>query len=137
MLNFSIMAPNEDHIDEICNDIAYQINSGVAYRKKLEKYSGFYNELVRITKELSPFGCRIPLATTPHYILSENDVSSDNCNGWCSHILDRFGLPTYFGASCDGKYKNVDFKKTGNTLSLDVTVLPFDPIILIMESFCR
>lgn len=81
---------------------AYETKSGIAYRKKLEKYSGFYNELVRITKELSPFGCRIPLATTPHYILSENDVSSDNCNGWCSHILDRFGLPTYFGASGDG-----------------------------------
>ena len=30
MLNFSIMALNEDHIDEYCDDIAYQVKNGIA-----------------------------------------------------------------------------------------------------------
>ena len=30
MFNFSIMIADEDHIDEYCNDIAFQIRNGVA-----------------------------------------------------------------------------------------------------------
>ena len=30
MLNFSIMSLNEDHIDQICDDIAYQVTSKIA-----------------------------------------------------------------------------------------------------------
>ena len=30
MLNFSIMSLNEDHIDQICDDIVYQVTSKIA-----------------------------------------------------------------------------------------------------------
>ena len=30
MLNFSIMTPDEEHIDEVCEDIAYQVKNGIA-----------------------------------------------------------------------------------------------------------
>ena len=30
MLNFSIMTPDEEHIDAYCEDIAYQVKNGIA-----------------------------------------------------------------------------------------------------------
>ena len=54
---------------------AYEPNSGKAYRKKLENYSGFYHELSRIAQKLSWFGCRIPIPSKAHYMLAEDDVS--------------------------------------------------------------
>lgn len=81
---------------------SYEPKSGKAYRKKLETYNGFYHKLSSITPELEWLGCKIPVPYEPHYILASDDVSLDSCDGWCSHVLDRFGLPMHFSKSGDG-----------------------------------
>jgi len=35
MLNFSIMTLDEEHIDEVCEDIAYQVQNGIATMPQL------------------------------------------------------------------------------------------------------
>ena len=82
----------------------YEPNSGKAYRKKLEKYSGFYSELARINDELVWQGCKIPVPPRPAFSLSVNDTIPTHICGWCSHVLDRFGLPMHFSPSGEGVY---------------------------------
>ena len=81
---------------------AYEPKSGVAYRKKLEKYSGFYSELANINDDLTWLGCKIPIPPRPAYLLSANDNIPTAFNGWCSHVLDRLGLPMHFSPSGEG-----------------------------------
>jgi hypothetical protein len=42
---------------------SFEPKSGEAYRKKLEKHRGFYEEIARIFPSVSWLGCRIPLPT--------------------------------------------------------------------------
>ena len=70
--------------------------SGVAYRKKLAKYSGFYNELSSINDGLEWLGCNMPVSSRPFYPLLEGEHEPSRNDGWCAHVLDRFGLPVYF-----------------------------------------
>ncbi len=82
----------------------YEPKSGVAYRKKLEKYAGFYNELARINDDLTWLGCKIPIPPRPAHVLSLNDSIPTAIEGWCSNILDRFGLPMHFDPKGEGVY---------------------------------
>jgi len=91
---------------------AFEPESGRAYRKKLEKYSAFYNELSRITPTLKWIGCKIPLPSSPVYRLTPDDEFK-NSDGWYAHVLDKFGLPMHFSPSGEGvcfldgaQYKN-------------------------------
>ena len=80
----------------------YEPDSGVAYRKKLAKYAGFYEELARINDDLVWQGCKIPIPPRPAYALSANDCIPTAICGWCSHVLDRFGLPMHFDPKGEG-----------------------------------
>lgn len=80
----------------------YEPRSGVAYRRKLAKYSGFYNELSSINDGLVWLGCKIPVAPRPFYPLLEGERNLSENDGWCAHVLDRFGLPVHFSNSGEG-----------------------------------
>ena len=83
---------------------AFEPKSGTAYRKKLEKYRGFYEKLAEINDELTWLGCKIPVPPRPAHMLSNNDTIPTAIDGWCSHILDRFGLPMHFSPNGEGVY---------------------------------
>lgn len=80
----------------------FEPKSGVAYRKKLAKYSGFYNELAAINGNLTWLGCKIPVSPRPFYPLVEGETELSKNDGWCAHVLDRFGLPIHFSNSGKG-----------------------------------
>lgn len=80
---------------------AYEPNSGKAYRKKLEKYCGFYHALAEINDDLTWLGCKTPVPPKPAYILLSRDFEAEG-NGWYSHVLDRFGLPMHFSNNGEG-----------------------------------
>lgn len=80
---------------------SFEPQSGVAYRKILSKYSGFYNELAKIVPELTWRGCRIPLRDKPNFYAARNTVDEDP-NGWALCVLERLGIPMYFSAENGG-----------------------------------
>lgn len=81
---------------------AYEPDSGKAYRKILSKYSGFYRELARLTAELKPVGCRIPLSKVRDYCLTTPNIFAMLLSGWASCVLERFGVPLYFSGEKGG-----------------------------------
>lgn len=77
---------------------AYEPSSGEAYRKKLSKNAGMYNELSRIVPQVEWFGARTPLSHkpwVPHPPLSSFKQASSE-NAWASCVLERLGIPMYF-----------------------------------------
>lgn len=83
---------------------SYEPKAGEAYRKKLAKYSGYYNELSSIVPTLKWQGCKIPLAPgafTPNLPISEF-VYPHQYNGWSTCVLERLGLPMFFSAKDGG-----------------------------------
>ena len=80
---------------------AYEPASGKAYRKKLAKYSKFYEALTGYAKMLHPFGCRIPLTLKQNYgfVLAEQGM---NLSPWATCVLERFGIPLYFANEGEG-----------------------------------
>ena len=81
--------------------VSYEPASGKAYRKKLQKNLGFYEELSRITPRLTWLGCKIPIPKEPVYVLTPEDNLKVG-DGWYAHVLDRFGLPMHFSPSGEG-----------------------------------
>lgn len=77
----------------------YEPESGKAYRRILAKYAGFYRALANIVPTLSWRGCRIPVTNKPVYTFGCPDAEP---NGWCSCVLERFGLPMYFSSKPGG-----------------------------------
>ena len=80
----------------------FELRSGVAYRKKLSEYNGFYNELSTLNDGLTWLGCKIPVSPRPFYPLLVGETSLSKNDGWCSHVLDRLGLPIHFSNSSKG-----------------------------------
>ncbi len=83
---------------------AFEPNSGEAYRKKLAKYRGYYDELSRLVPELHWFGCRMPLpakGTRPTLPLSKFRYLTDE-GAWADCVLERLGLPLYFSTKTGG-----------------------------------
>ena len=82
---------------------AYEPESGIAYRKKLSQNRGFYEEIASIVPTLKWRGCRMPLAKTPQHkfgpLYYENPIEHD---GWSQYVLERMGLPIYFGTDMGG-----------------------------------
>ncbi len=74
---------------------AHEPASGKAYRKKLSKYAGFYEKLCEYTKELRPFGCRIPLTLKQDYRFVEKGAG-ETVSPWSTCVLERMGFPLYF-----------------------------------------
>lgn len=83
---------------------AYEPKSGEAYRKKLAKYAGFYNELSHLCPTLIWVGCRIPLPNhpiRPTLPLSSYRQPAEE-SAWASCVLERLGLPLYFSPQSGG-----------------------------------
>lgn len=85
---------------------SYEPSSGVTYRKKLSRYSGFYKRLSEYAADLTPFGARIPLSTAQDYGFVEARQPL-NLAPWASTFLERIGIPLYFS------------NRTGGTAFLD------------------
>ena len=77
---------------------AHEPDSGKAYRKKLKKYSAFYERLCEYKENLEPFGCKIPLSLMQNYGFVEAEQPL-NLAPWASCVLERMGIPFYYGNS--------------------------------------
>jgi hypothetical protein len=94
---------------------AFEPASGKAYRKKLAKYSGFYEALTTYASELRPFGCRIPLTRKQDYFYQIRIKKHFNLSAWSSCVLERLGIPFYFGNEGEGAVFLDDFSVRGFT----------------------
>lgn len=81
---------------------AFEPASGRAYRRKLAKYSGFYEALTAYASRLRPFGCRIPLTRKQDFFYQMRAKKHFNLSAWSSCVLERLGLPLYFGNYGEG-----------------------------------
>ena len=81
--------------------LAHEPQSGMAYRRVLGKYSGFYRALAGIVPELSWRGCRAPVCAEPHILLGQM-WAQEKDSAWVSCVLERLGLPVYFSAENGG-----------------------------------
>ena len=77
----------------------HEPESGKAYRRILGKHRGFYEALAEIVPTLKHRGCRAPVPDRAHYDL---DVDGFNGSAWVQCVLERLGLPVYFGAEVGG-----------------------------------
>lgn len=80
---------------------AFEPSSGAAYRKKLARHSGFYNELSRLVKDVKWQGCRIPIPTGLDYGFTREGWFSLS-DAWSSCVLERFGVPIYYSSEQGG-----------------------------------
>ncbi len=87
-------------------------NAGKAYRRVLSKYERFYEALGEYVKEFSPFGCRIPLTTMQNYGFIPASQGL-NLSPWATCVLERLGLPVYFGNAGEGAVFLDDFSTDG------------------------
>ncbi len=86
---------------------SFEPESGKAYRKILSKHTGFYRTLANLVPTLSWKGCLTPLTKTipvpkPLPFLKGWEFPSDGTDGWVGHVLERFGVPTYFSTETGG-----------------------------------
>ena len=79
----------------------YEPNAGKAYRKTLSKYKNFYEKVSEYAKDLAPFGCRIPLTKMQNYGFGA-PAHGIYLSPWATCVLERLGLPLYFGNTGDG-----------------------------------
>lgn len=99
---------------------ANEPNAGRAYRKILAKHRGYYEALADCYDRLTPFGCRIPLSNAPQYGLAPSEKGI-NVSPWSTCVLERLGLPLFFGSRGEGaiflddlsvdKYSNVEIRE--------------------------
>lgn len=79
--------------------LTYEPESGRAYRRVLSRYCGFYNRLAELEPTLKWRGCRIYTPATPDFTYGR---VKEEWDGWSYCVLERLGLPLYFGAECGG-----------------------------------
>ena len=91
---------------------AYEPASGKAYRKKLAKYSKFYEAMCEYARELKPFGCRVPLTHMQNFFY-EIPAGGLHLSPWATGVLERLGLPLYFGNEGAGAVFIDDFSVDG------------------------
>lgn len=96
----------------ISRTVAYEPNAGKAYRKILSKHEKFYEALVEYVKDFSPFGCRIPLTKMQNYGFVPASQGL-NLSPWATCVLERLGLPVYFGNAGEGAVFLDDFSADG------------------------
>lgn len=81
---------------------SFELSSGKAYRAKLSKYRGFYETLAQFKGKLNWVGANIPVPPRSIFPLLEGEMNAAENRGWCSHILDRFGIPMHFSTESKG-----------------------------------
>lgn len=79
--------------------IAYEEKSGIAYRKILGKYRGFYEKLAELQPSLKWRGCRIFVPSAPDFTYGR---VKEEWDGWSYYVLERLGLPMYFSSENGG-----------------------------------
>lgn len=79
---------------------ANEPNAGKAYRAILSKNSAFYEKLCQYVEKWTAIGCRVPIPHTQNYGFVP-DLLGNNLSPWTSAVLERMGIPFYFGN--DGK----------------------------------
>jgi hypothetical protein len=79
--------------------ITHEPKSGLAYRKILSKYNGFYEKLAQIQPTLKWQGCRIFTPNTPDFTYGR---VKEEWDGWSYCVLERLGLPMYFSSRMGG-----------------------------------
>lgn len=83
--------------------IAYEPESGTAYRQILQKNRCFYDKVMEIAKCVKWEGFRIPVLKKPYYrIRKGNPIRCEHFNAWGYAVLERLGLPMYFSAEDGG-----------------------------------
>ena len=90
----------------------FEQNSGKAYRKVLSKHKKFYEKLAEYTKELKPFGCRIPLTLMQNYGFVPSSQTMF-MSPWSTCVLERMGFPLYFSNNDGGAVFVDDFSVDG------------------------
>ena len=90
----------------------FEPNAGKAYRRILSKHEKFYAALCEYVKEFTPFGCRIPLTLMQNYGFVPASQGM-NLSPWATCVLERLGLPMYFGNSGEGAVFLDDFSTDG------------------------
>ncbi len=80
---------------------SYEPQSGVAYRRILGKYSGFYEKLAEIVPTLNWRGCRIPVLSEPRLEVGKAWPNEED-NAWATCVLERLGIPFYFSKDNGG-----------------------------------
>ena len=89
----------------ISNLKPYEKLSSKAYEKILKKYSGFYEKVEELVKDVTPFGCNCPVPPRPSYEIENYNCITDakyNTLGWSACVLERLGLPMYFSSNPSG-----------------------------------
>ena len=87
----------------ITNLLVFDPDCGKAYRRILSKYRGFYEALVDMVPTLRWRGCRIPVSSASKLTTGHDwGYQIDKNCGWSNCVLDRLGLPMYFGADNGG-----------------------------------
>ncbi|MBQ4087355.1 MAG: hypothetical protein IJC78_03825 [Clostridia bacterium] len=76
--------------------LEYTPKTDAAYRKKLSKFDKFYRALFDIVPGVTPFGCRIPLPSETFRNFNRSPYDQQY-SAWTTHVLERLGLPLYFG----------------------------------------
>ena len=88
----------------ITRTVAFEPKSGLAYRKKLSEYNGFYHTLSSLTPDIEWLGFRIPVPTKP--IRPKPPVSDFKYPSadiaWADCVMERLGLPLYFSKKDGG-----------------------------------
>ncbi len=79
--------------------ITYEPESGIAYRRVLSKYRGFYEKLAELTPTLKWRGCRIFTPSTPDFTYGR---VKEEWDGWSLCVFERLGIPMYFSADLGG-----------------------------------
>ncbi|MBQ4630434.1 MAG: hypothetical protein IJB70_05595 [Clostridia bacterium] len=90
----------------------YEPNAGKAYRKILSKYEKFYEKMTEYSKEIKPFGCRIPLTLMQNYGFVPS-TQGMFLSPWSTCFLERIGLPLYFSNEPGGAVFLDDFSADG------------------------
>ena len=98
----------------ITRTVAFEPNAGKAYRKILSKHQKFYEALVEYVRDFKPFGCRIPLTHMQNYGFVPASQGL-NLSPWATCVLERLGLPVYFGNEGEGAVFLDDFSADGFT----------------------
>ena len=79
----------------------FEPRSGKAYRNKLAKNKGFYENLSKLVPEIQWQGCRIPLPVKPDYGFKHEGWYSPS-DAWSACVLERMGIPIYFSSAPGG-----------------------------------
>lgn len=111
---------------------SYEPKSGVAYRRVLGAHRGFYEALAQIVPALRWRGFRIPVTDTPKYSFGKGQTY-DADEGWGTCVIERLGLPMYFGAKCDGiACLNGNMDK--NYTDMEITEILSHPVFLASDT---